>query len=135
MKIIKIISINMRNKIYIKNKNIILGNISYYNKKNNTIISNLNVNKSYRNQGIGTTLLKEVETNALNDSTTEIFNKHSFNLCTWDPLDKPYLIPFYEKRGYKINSSNATRYYDDGDRIYELVKMSKEIVVSPSPKN
>lgn len=123
------------NQITIKKKNIICGSVNYYNKDNTTIISSLRLNEAYRNNGIASKLLREAEQFALEESQTELFSIHTFKLCAWEPTDSPYLIDFYKKRGYKTSVSLSTDYYDDGDRIYELVKMSKEIVVGPSPKN
>ena len=123
------------NQITIKKKNIICGSVNYYNKDNTTIISSLRLNEAYRNNGIASKLLREAEQFALEESQTELFSIHTFKLCAWEPTDSPYLIDFYKKKGYKTGVSLSTDYYDDGDRIYELVKMSKEIVVGPSPKN
>ena len=127
------------NQITIKKRNIICGSVNYYNKDNTTIISSLHVNEAYRNNGIASKLLREAEQFALEESETELFSIHTFKLCAWEPTDSPYLIDFYKKRGYKtsVSSPDFINYYDDGDRIYELVKMSKEIVVGPEldPKN
>ena len=129
-----------RNTLLLKFDNIICGQISYTNKNNTTILSNLYVDPSYRNNGFATRLLKEIETVCISDTSTkqsQIDNSllHQIKLCAWEPIDKPYLVSFYKRKGFFIDPMEYTRYYDDKDRIFELVKMSKEIVIDPLAKN
>ena len=129
-----------RNTLLLKFDNIICGQISYTNKNNTTILSNLYVDPSYRNNGFATRLLKEIETVCISDTSTkqsQIDNSllHQIKLCAWEPIDKPYLVSFYKRKGFFIDPMEYTRYYDDEDRIFELVEMSKEIVIDPLAKN
>ena len=129
-----------RNTLLLKFDNIICGQISYTNKNNTTILSNLYIDPSYRNNGFATRLLKEIETVCISDTSTkqsQIDNSllHQIKLCAWEPIDKPYLVSFYKRKGFFIDPMEYTRYYDDEDRIFELVEMSKEIVIDPLAKN
>ena len=129
-----------RNNLLLKFDNIICGQISYTNKNNTTILSNLYIEPSYRNNGFATRLLKEIETLCISDNSTkqsQINNSllHQIKLCAWEPIDKPYLVSFYKRKGFFIDPMEYTRYYDDEDRIFELVEMSKEIVIDPLAKN
>ena len=142
MKLVKtfISTCRNRNSIIINNNNIMCGKIYYKNENNVTTISNLYVDSLYRNNGYATELLKTVERSGLNERLTKYSHLitpviHEFNLCAWEPTDKPHLIPFYEKRGYTIDPNQITSYYDDGDRIFELIKMTKKIILIPPFKN
>ena len=129
-----------RNTLLLKFDNIICGQISYTKKNNTTILSNLYIDPSYRNNGFATRLLKEIETVCISDNSTkqsQINNLllHQIKLCAWEPIDKPYLVSFYKRKGFFIDPMEYTRYYDDEDRIFVLVEMSKEIVIDPLAKN
>lgn len=129
-----------RNTLLLKMNDIIYGNISYTNINNAIVISNLYVHPSYRNHNYGTKLLYEAEKTAISNNITKYSQLHTrkifdCKLCAWDPIDNPHLISFYKKRGYIIDPIEYTQYYDDGDRIFELVKMSKKIVIFMPLKN
>ena len=131
---------NKRNRLVLHNNNKYCGEISYVNKKNVTIITNLYVDPAYRNNGYATKLLKEAEKSAVSDHILKQslhckLIDRNFKLCAWDPIDKPHLVSFYNKNGYKIDATETTKYYDDGDQIFELIKMSKEIVIDPLAEN
>lgn len=134
MKFIKtVINIyNRRNKLLFHVNNNYCGEISYVNKNNTTIISNLYVEPFYRNKGYATKILKEVEIEGVTNYNEKLSNKnkildHTFKLCAWEQIDKPHLVSFYEKRGYKVELNKKTKYYDNKDQIFELVNMSKKI--------
>jgi GNAT superfamily N-acetyltransferase len=134
MKFIKtVINIyNRRNKLLFHVNNNYCGEISYVNKNNTTIISNLYVEPFYRNKGRATKILKEVEIEGVNNYIKKLSNNnkildHTFKLCAWEPTDKPHLVSFYEKRGYEVELNKKTKYYDNKDQIFELVEMSKKI--------
>ncbi len=142
MEIIRKISSLCKNRktLLLKNNEFICGNISYTNMTNKAIISNLYVDPLYRNHGYATKLLQEAEKYAISDNltccsqlnTAKIFD---YKLCAWDPTDNPYLVSFYKKRGYIIDPTHCTHYYDDKDRIFELVEMSKKIVIFQPTQN
>ena len=142
MEIVKRFSSLCKNRktLLLKINETICGKISYLNKNNTAIISNLYIDPSYRNYGYATKLLQEAEKAAINDNIIEnsqlnLTKIYNYNLCAWDPIDKPHLVSFYKKRGYIIDPTHCTHYYDDKDRIFELVKMSKEIVMVPPTQN
>jgi hypothetical protein len=134
MKLIKtIINIgNRRNRILLHNNYNYCGEISFINKNNTTILSNLYVPSFHRNNGYATEILKEVEMSAINDyfknyPKNNKLLEYEFKLCAWESLYKPYLVSFYKKRGYSIDLNQKTNYYDNQDEIFELVKMTKKI--------
>jgi len=134
MKFIKtVINIcNRRNRLLFHVNNNYCGEISYVNKNNTTIISNLYVEPLYRNKGYATKILKEVEIEGMNNYIKTLSNnnkiiEHTFKLCAWEPIDKPQIVSFYEKRGYEVELNKKTKYYDNKDQIFELVEMSKII--------
>jgi GNAT superfamily N-acetyltransferase len=142
MKVIKTIinTFSRRNRLLLLNNNNYCGEISYMNKNNTTIISNLYVEPSYQNNSYATKLLKVAETAGINEYLKYNFQNNSpfiyiFKLCAWESLNKPYLVYFYEKRGYDINLNNKTHYYDNQDQIFELIKMSKKIIIVLPTKN
>lgn len=133
MEIVKRFSSLCKNRktLLLKINETICGRVSYTNNTNTTIISNLYVDPSYRKGGYATKLLQEAEKTAISDKITEksqlnLTKIYNFKLCAWDPTDKPHLVSFYKKRGYIIDPTHCTHYYDDKDRIFELVEMSKE---------
>lgn len=122
----------MRHTLIMKHNKIILGNISFFNEKESTILSNLYINPNYRKRGLGKELLKQGEIYGISEKITKDSlvvsnNKHYFKLCAWEPLDRPHIVSFYQNFGYDIDPYNITYYYDDQDRIYELTNMTKEI--------
>ena len=129
-----------RKTLLLKINETICGKISYFNQNKTVTISNLYIDPSYRNHGYATKLLEEAEKAAITDITTsqpqlntrKIIN---YKLCAWDPSDNPHLVSFYKNRGYTIDPIQYTQYYDDEDRIFELVKMSKEIAIIPPTQN
>ena len=127
-----------RKTLLLKINETICGRVSYTNNNTNTtIISNLYVDPSYRKGGYATKLLQEAEKAAINDNIIEKSQNrkpkiYNFKLCAWDPIDNPYLVSFYKKRGYFIDPSTVTKYYDNEDRIFELVEMTKEKVLITS---
>ena len=134
MKFIKtVINIcNRRNRLLFHVNNNYCGEISYVNKNNTTIISNLYVEPLYRNKGYATKILKEVEIEGVNNYIKTLSNnnkiiEHTFKLCAWEPIDKPQIVSFYEKRGYEVELNKKTKYYDNKDQIFELVEMSKKV--------
>ena len=117
---------NIIKKIYKRKTTIILidqqqklGNISYFNNNNKIIIvSNLNVEKKHQRKGIGSYLLKLVEKHNNNYKI--------FKLCAWQSYENSYLLNFYKKNGYN-HDSYIWDTYDDGDIVYDLIPMIKNI--------
>lgn len=122
----------MRHTLIMQQSKTILGNISFFNENQSTTISNLYVNPNYRNYGFGKELLKQGELYSISEKITKNSliksnNKHYFKLCAWEPMDAPHIVKFYQNCGYEIDPHAITRYYDDQDRIYELINMTKEV--------
>jgi len=106
-----------KTKIIVKENNIIYGHISYVNKDNIIHLTNLYVEEKYRKRGFGSMLLNKVE---------EVNKSCKFlDLCAWEPINKPRIVNFYKKNGYKIDNSNYG-YYDDGVTTYDLISMTKQ---------
>lgn len=142
MKLIKTVLENYKkiNTFIINNNNKVYGKISFINKNNTTIINNLYIDPLYTNNGYASKLLKETEFFGISNHITRHSHNskilsHEFKLCVWEPTDKPHAVSFLKNRGYNIHSNNMTTYYDDGDRIFELIKMSKKITIDPVAKN
>tara|TARA_B110000208_G_scaffold110826_1_gene136901 strand:+ start:715 stop:1077 length:363 start_codon:yes stop_codon:yes gene_type:complete len=86
----------------------------------NLRIYNIQVNKEYRNNKIGSLLLKEVETYGKQHK-----NIKSISLTAHEDSDSN-LQYFYQKNGFKI-VNNSLLNYDDGINIYNLIDMKKYI--------
>ena len=86
---------------------------------NNIFIHNIQVNKSFRNQHIGTFLLNQVEDYSIKNDIDTISL-----VVKQKPLDS--LTEFYFKNGYK-KISEEVNYYDDGETTYDLIRMEKQI--------
>jgi hypothetical protein len=142
MKLIKTVLKNCKkiNTLILNNNNKIYGTVSFINKNNTTIINNLYINPLHTNNGYASKLLKETEIFSISNHITKHSHNskiltHEFKLCVWEPTDKPHAVSFLKNRGYDINSNNLTKYYDDGDRIFELIEMSKKITIYSDAKN
>ena len=100
----------------INNKQI--ANINFFIKNNTTNINNIEVDKEFRKQNIGSELLRDVE----NFSKTKGVEKI---LLTVLQLPNDLLIDFYLKNNYKIYKNNS--YFNDGENIYDVIQLSRTI--------
>ena len=101
---------------YLYNNNVKLGQISYNTKNNTTYLNNLFINIEFRNKGYSQKLLNYVY----------LLNKNNIiKLFVWEPIDNPKLVNFYKKRGYVITNDTKTVYYDDSERLFEIIEMTK----------
>jgi GNAT superfamily N-acetyltransferase len=106
---------------YLYDNNFKIGQISYTKKNNVTYLNNLFINKEFRNKGHSQKLLNHVY----------LLNKNNIiKLNVWEPLDNPKLVSYYKKRGYIISNNDKTIYYDDGERIFEIIEMTKYININ-----
>ena len=89
---------------------------------NNGYISNIKVDKLYRNKGIGTKLLKLSE-NHLKDS----YNISTIKGVSWSYIyDNGDVNIFLEKNGYIKTNKDITIYEDYSD-IYEITALEKKV--------
>lgn len=114
-----------------KNKNIgilkkicensnIIGKCNFSISKNICYINNIYIDKQYRNNYIGSTLLRKVEEYSKQNNINKInmiIHKEFFEKTE----------EFYIKNGYKKSNINNYNTYDDGLKTYYLSKYSKKI--------
>ena len=103
--------------------NIINNNISGYCvfriANDNTYINNIQVKKEFRNNNIGSLLLKQVETfSEFNEILSIRTTVHKQCLSS--------LEEFYIKNNFKILYT-SNKYYDDGENIFETINMIKHL--------
>ena len=111
--------INILKKINTSNY---LEGICKFSMNNDTIIIySIDVKEQYRNNKIGTNLLKMVEIcgkeNNIKNIKLTAYSKHPDNL-----------EDFYIKNGYKNILERNCYNYDDGNYIYNLIQMEKQII-------
>ena len=93
-----------------------------FHKKTGYII-NLEIEKSQREKGYGTELLKISENTLKNN-----YNVEQIKLCSWNSIYSNYSnLEFFKKKGYKINGK--TTYYDDESDIFEITGFIKKLHV------
>ena len=118
-KILKITNLQATNIYFYNAKMILLGKTCYSFNNNTLILNNIFVNERYRNQYIGSSILKHTE----HDIITKNNHVNQINLLAYD---NHYggVARFFQKNGYIINCSNNS--FDNGLDIYNLVNMSKK---------
>ena len=119
-KIIKIANYQATKLYFYNAKMILLGETCYSFNNKTVILNNLFVNESYRNQYIGSSILKRTEQDIISKNN----HVNQINLVAYD---NHYggVAHFFQKNGYVVNYSNNT--FDNGLDIYNLVNMSKKI--------
>ena len=95
-----------------------IATVNFVIKNNMTNINNIEVNEEFKNQNIGSELLKDIE----NFSKIKGVNKISLTVLQ---LPNDSLINFYIKNNYKIYKNNS--YFDDGENIYDVIQLSRTI--------
>ena len=104
-------------KIYKQHIELAKYNFMIYN--NSVTINNIEV--YYKNKGIGSYILKNIEKYVKN-----IYNINKINLCAWQKYGDNNLINFYQKNGYILKNEN-NKIYDDYIFLYELYEFEKNI--------
>lgn len=89
----------------------IVGVQKYKEIDNKIYVYQLAVLKTYRNKGIGTSLLKEIE---------NIASNKKIKIITLDCMKEKHLPEYYEKLGYKVDVIKK-------QKDYHMVYMSKNI--------
>lgn len=96
---------------------------SFSKKKDKTAyLHNIEIYKSYRNQGFGTYLLNRCESFIeKNYPYTE-----KISAVLWDNQEDLFVQDFFAKNKYNINHREVC-VYDDGESIFDILPMEKKL--------
>ena len=107
--------------IMIDGKNVI-GNCAYsIINDTNACINNLYIEPEYRNNDNGSCLLRYTE-NILETK----YNIKTTSLLAYEP-ETCNLRIFFQKNGYSIDDSKKIETFDDGQKVFNLIPMIKNI--------
>ena len=105
----------------IKNQNGIIAQCVTHVRDNVGFINSLKVIPEFRKQKFGSTLLKSAEIGLYQQH-----NVKQIRLLAWQPQGE-ILSNFFEKNNYNIFNDFPYNNYDDGEQIYDLVHMYKNM--------
>lgn len=100
-------------------KNRLIAHCKYSIYNNSIFIHNLHVDPQFRNKNVGSNMLKKIEEYGVKKR----INKFSL-ILHYTP--NSMLLDFYKKNGYTQIKSKYN-YYDDGETVYDLIKMVKTL--------
>ena len=86
------------------------------------LINNLYVKPDYRLSGFGSQLLRLSE-----DYLQNKHQHHKIELLAWQSQGCFQTIRFYQKNNYAVKNFNLISTYDDGEMIYDLIPMIKNL--------
>lgn len=105
-----------------KNRLIGFGRFSVPNKNNEVHLIQIEVDKYERNNNYGSLLIQHSE---------KFLKMHypqakKLTGCVWQNEESPYVIDFFKKNGYNINTNHQkSEHYDDGILQYDLIPIIK----------
>ena len=111
---------------HVLNKNVEIGHAQYILKSNSAILTNMEIKKSERRKGYGSTLLKHAEKRIFKHIPLE-----TIYVTAWQPFGSWDVIDFYKKNDFVIDKTQfiicQNQTYDDTSVIYDLYPMKKDI--------
>lgn len=84
-------------------------------------LHNINVEPKYRNENIGSTLLKN-----MNRYLKENTHANKITGVLWDDTTNPFLSSFFEKNGYSLKKDEF-EIYDDGEIMVEITPIERNL--------
>ena len=56
-----------------------------------------------------------------------LFSARTVQVLAWQPQGGSRVVDFYASNGYVPAATTRTRYYDDGETVFELVRLTKDL--------
>jgi len=107
-------------------KNNLIGYVSFFNPKKNSIETSLTkiyIYPNYRHQMFGSSIIKSSELYLNNN-----FGITNLSIVAWIPNNSyNKVLRFYQKNGYNHNINFKSSIYDNGYDIYDIVPLVKNI--------